>query len=263
MTLLRRNGLACLLAFVAIFSSSRAHGAMFMKFSGMTGGSVDPSHVGWSDISNLSLRMSHPANSAVTLLDEARFAMPIDRSYPALFTALNSVDMFPSLIFEQVNAGVLALKHDFRDVTVNSLVTSFDSAGSANLVGSFTAERLTITFYIPGGGTTTSSYDFNSSGGGSVVIPAPAAQGDYNGDGLTTGHDLLAWQRTLGRSDLPLAGADGDGSGTIDAADIAVWKQNFASASSTLSPVPEPETLAMIVVSISMPALIRVPRRAR
>lgn len=54
--------------------------------------------------------------------------------------------------------------------------------------------------------------------------------GDYNVDGLATGADFLAWQRSLGAPVPPRSGADGDGSGVIDAGDLTVWTRSFGHA---------------------------------
>jgi hypothetical protein len=49
--------------------------------------------------------------------------------------------------------------------------------------------------------------------------------GDYDYDGDADGADFLKWQRTLGAvNDL---NADGNRSGAVDAADLALWKGNF------------------------------------
>ncbi|RIK86696.1 MAG: hypothetical protein DCC67_02465 [Planctomycetota bacterium] len=57
---------------------------------------------------------------------------------------------------------------------------------------------------------------------------APMLPGDYNVDNIVDGADFLAWQRTLG-ADVATDGdgADGDGSGTVAAGDLAVWRDSF------------------------------------
>jgi hypothetical protein len=54
----------------------------------------------------------------------------------------------------------------------------------------------------------------------------PAA-GDFDGDGDSDGRDFLGWQRAFGSNVPGGTGADGSGNGTIDAADLNVWKANF------------------------------------
>jgi hypothetical protein len=51
-----------------------------------------------------------------------------------------------------------------------------------------------------------------------------AVPGDYNGDGAVNGRDFLVWQRHYGTN---FADADGDSSGTVDAADQAIWAGSY------------------------------------
>jgi hypothetical protein len=53
---------------------------------------------------------------------------------------------------------------------------------------------------------------------------------DYDLERDVDGADFLAWQRALGATaEPPGAGADGDGSGTINAGDLTVWEDRFTS----------------------------------
>jgi hypothetical protein len=61
------------------------------------------------------------------------------------------------------------------------------------------------------------------------------------------------WQKTLG-SQSELA-ADGDDNGTVDAGDLAVWRENFgavasAAAAGSVVPVPEPSS-AFVLVAVA------------
>ena len=75
--------------------------------------------------------------------------------------------------------------------------------------------------------------------------------GDYNADGVADGADFLLWQRTLGTAATPAgSGADGNGNGNVDADDLAVWRDHFGeTAPSPIAAVPEPSTLALLVLS--------------
>lgn len=53
----------------------------------------------------------------------------------------------------------------------------------------------------------------------------PPLGGDYNRDSFVDGADFLLWQRTLGSTTA--LDADGDGSFSIDAPDLTVWKGSF------------------------------------
>ena len=55
--------------------------------------------------------------------------------------------------------------------------------------------------------------------------------GDYSGDGIVDGADVLAWQRTLGAAaEPPGSGADGDGSGNVDGDDLLMWQDYFGAS---------------------------------
>jgi hypothetical protein len=76
--------------------------------------------------------------------------------------------------------------------------------------------------------------------------------GDADLDRDVDAADFLAWQRGLG-TDAGWIGGDFNGSGTVDAADLAVWRANFgfgASATPTTASIPEPAaaTLALTVI---------------
>lgn len=51
--------------------------------------------------------------------------------------------------------------------------------------------------------------------------------GDYDADRAVTGRDFLAWQRAAGSNVTQGDGADGNGDGAVDAADLAVWSHSF------------------------------------
>ncbi|MCC6492327.1 MAG: proprotein convertase P-domain-containing protein [Pirellulales bacterium] len=58
---------------------------------------------------------------------------------------------------------------------------------------------------------------------------SPKLPGDFSRDDLVDGADFLLWQRTLGSSvAIDGDGADGDGSGAVASADLAVWKDHFS-----------------------------------
>ncbi|MEO2048854.1 MAG: hypothetical protein ABGX16_20040 [Pirellulales bacterium] len=68
--------------------------------------------------------------------------------------------------------------------------------------------------------------------------------GDYNGNGVLDGADMLAWQR--GESPDPLS-----------AADLTLWEANYGSvapleATSTAVPEPASELLVLVTVSICL-----------
>lgn len=93
-----------------------------------------------------------------------------------------------------------------------------------------------------------SSGAFNS--GKIYSIKSLIAPGDYERDGDVDGADFLRWQRQAGTATAPYAGADGDGNGFVDGADLEIWKAAFTAAAgaSTGSAIPEPAAGLMAAV---------------
>jgi hypothetical protein len=82
----------------------------------------------------------------------------------------------------------------------------------------------------------------------------PFTPGDFNGDGLADGRDLLYWQRTVG-SQLDNS-ADANGDGVVDATDLAMWRQNFGRTFTLAASANVPEPAAMFVaLVVSLPWL--------
>ncbi|MCA9235832.1 MAG: hypothetical protein KDA44_10195 [Planctomycetales bacterium] len=61
----------------------------------------------------------------------------------------------------------------------------------------------------------------------SELTYVPALAGDYDLNGSVGGADFLAWQRQFGQPTAVYQQADGDGSGRVDAPDLAVWSEHF------------------------------------
>ena len=75
------------------------------------------------------------------------------------------------------------------------------------------------------------------------------SDGDFDNDGDVDGADFLQWQTQLGSTVTPYSGADGDGNGSVNADDLALWKGEFSGATIaaqvSTAAVPEPGSLLM------------------
>ncbi|MCI0332701.1 MAG: hypothetical protein L0228_05720, partial [Planctomycetes bacterium] len=60
-----------------------------------------------------------------------------------------------------------------------------------------------------------------------VQSSAPELPGDYNIDHIVNAADYVLWRKTMGSNVETYAGADGNGSGTVDPVDYTVWTENF------------------------------------
>jgi hypothetical protein len=73
---------------------------------------------------------------------------------------------------------------------------------------------------------------------GALYVMFLTPPGDYDLDSDVDGNDFLRWQRSLGSiATPPGSGADGDGNGVIDAGDLVVWKEAYATPSATVAAV--------------------------
>jgi hypothetical protein len=98
----------------------------------------------------------------------------------------------------------------------------------------------------------------------------PAPNGDYNDDGKVDAADYIVWRKNEGTTNL-LPNDNGLG-GTIGTAHYELWRSNFgnpaASGSGIVlynysSAVPEPNTLALALLSAAAGGLISLPTRRR
>jgi mannan endo-1,4-beta-mannosidase len=91
-------------------------------------------------------------------------------------------------------------------------------------------------------------------------ILAPST-GDFDGDGVVDGGDLLAWQQQRGQTGDH--DADGNGDGVVDAEDLALWRAQYGqrAAAAPGAAVPEPATAAFALLAGL--ALMVAPARRR
>jgi GH25 family lysozyme M1 (1,4-beta-N-acetylmuramidase) len=81
---------------------------------------------------------------------------------------------------------------------------------------------------------------------------APTA--DFDRDGVVDGDDFLEWQRNVGRtgSAATFVRGNADGDADVDAADLAIWQNQYAAAaSSNAASIPEPTGLAGAAVALA------------
>jgi len=92
-----------------------------------------------------------------------------------------------------------------------------------------------------------------------TIPPLTTRQGDVDEDGDVDGADFLLWQRQLGATGTPFDGADSDGNGVVDAADLGHWRMNFGwpvsansgAVDSAQSPAPEPTSILLSALCVA------------
>jgi len=83
------------------------------------------------------------------------------------------------------------------------------------------------------------------------IAPLELPDGDYNFDGTVDDADLAIWKNDFGSSTK--AEADGNGNGVVDGADFLVWQRNVgatAAQTSNLNVVPEPGSIWLLCLGI-------------
>jgi autotransporter-associated beta strand protein len=94
----------------------------------------------------------------------------------------------------------------------------------------------------------TINYNYNGLKQIALVPGITVHPGDFNSDGDVDGADFVTWQSHFPMSTgALLTDGDGDGDGDVDGADFIIWQTNFPfGPGSGASPVPEPQTLALL-----------------
>lgn len=93
-------------------------------------------------------------------------------------------------------------------------------------------------------------------------VDEPMTSADFDEDADVDGSDLLRWQRGLGITTGALLGqGDADGSGSVDVADLGVWRSQFGpGVTSAVAAIPEPTLSALLPAA--MGATIRLRNRS-
>jgi hypothetical protein len=84
--------------------------------------------------------------------------------------------------------------------------------------------------------------------------------GDYNGSGTVEAADYATWRETFDTSAAAWQGADGNGNGRVDAADYVIWRRYFTSSSALLlsASVPEPSAFIYAMLGFGPFGLMRL-----
>jgi hypothetical protein len=125
---------------------------------------------------------------------------------------------------------------------------NFSAQIAPTAIGSFAA-NYTLRFSDEDIAGAENNKDLTLSLTGTVVLA-----GDFNRDGNVDSADYIVWKKFNGTSTANFAGADADGNGLVDGADLDWWQQNFglvaAPGGGGSSGVPEPAGAAMLVTAM-------------
>ncbi len=129
------------------------------------------------------------------------------------------------------------------EVNLTSLLSLAASGGSANLGLGFAAggtQDLSFLYAAPGETSLSPGFvRFVTGGGGGH----PA---DFNGDGTVNAADLTVWRSAFGTN----ANGDADNDGDSDGNDFLIWQRSLGAtgASGSVAAVPEPSSLALAIL---------------
>jgi hypothetical protein len=97
------------------------------------------------------------------------------------------------------------------------------------------------------------------------VIADIVEDADFDGDGDVDGRDFLIWQRGFGLTEQENNSlGDANGDGDVNEGDLAIWQTQYAEPgelNATQTAVPEPGTLVIVGVMVSMCIYRRIPVR--
>jgi endonuclease I len=126
---------------------------------------------------------------------------------------------------------------------------------NSTAVGSFAASY-TLRFSDENIAGAHNNLDLTLSLTGAVVLA-----GDFNRDNTVDAADYLVWRKTDGTSTPNFSGADADGSGFVDLADLAWWELNFGQTANSFGGSQQvPEASAWLLVAFCVATLPRSRR---
>jgi hypothetical protein len=91
---------------------------------------------------------------------------------------------------------------------------------------------------------------FTDGSSGALVSSRVARRGDFNRDGTVDAADLAAWRNEFGGTTANPA-ADDDDDGDVDGADFLAWQRGFATPSSPARVIPEPSCGALAALAVA------------
>jgi hypothetical protein len=120
----------------------------------------------------------------------------------------------------------------------------------------------TIDIAVGAGGN---GYAYDLTGISGWIAGASGPNGDYNGDGNFTAADLAVWKAQFATPSVPAEpNADGDDDGAVNGTDFLIWQRtlNVPGVQATASAVPEPGCIAIVATTLAPLAAMRRRRRS-
>jgi hypothetical protein len=93
-------------------------------------------------------------------------------------------------------------------------------------------------------------------------LAVPTEDADFDNDNDVDGADFITWQQGLGGAGSSNMTGDANGSGAVDAADLGIWKTEFATPQSVGAAASVPEPAAAALAALAIAAFARQRRTA-
>ena len=167
---------------------------------------------------------------------------PTNQLLTGTWNSLDDQNVHPNVVEAAPTAGVLS-----ELVTAGTIeLSGFETYSLGTIHPVAGTQNLTFEFLMENAGD---SQDGQVSYGPLDVI-APPSDADFDNDSDVDGGDFLIWQRNLGVGNSNATG-DADSSGTVTAADLAIWKSKFGGPPATpaAGAVPEPSSMLLAVLA--------------
>ena len=120
-----------------------------------------------------------------------------------------------------------------------------------------------IGVYTQAAGPVGNSTDFATTTFANFDLDGPPVvdDADFNDDDTVDGDDFLIWQRGLGVPNATFGQGDANHNQIVDAADLAIWKNQFGMGGMLVSAVPEPRSLALLLMGVAVLSRLRLVLR--
>ncbi|MEM9354833.1 MAG: sialate O-acetylesterase [Pseudomonadota bacterium] len=213
-------------------------------------------HQGWNDGSSVALHSEYEDNM-VDLIADVRTQYG---SNTPVMIANSGMQNYPSLEISRPN--VLSAQNNIGTPALHpAFVGNVAVVNTVPLWRPPTISPKDEVFHWHQNGIT--MYEIGAGMGQAYLSLIADSSADFDGNGLVTGRDFLAWQQNYGlTTGARREQGDADSNGKVDDADLAIWISQYGGAAiqANVQSIPEPPSL--VVLSLSGVCLLGLPRIA-
>jgi hypothetical protein len=231
---------------------------------------TDTTHFFTTPINTTTLYYTNYTGASGTLVASGSLPAGSTAETELAYTVLNGTPLLATQSSGDSHISVYNVADPSLPVLLASAAGITPLPGNGNNTGQIAWGAATIN---PDGSATQNLYGMRTNGGiraFSFTLPAPSVSGDYNGNNVVDAADYVIWKKHDGlMGGATTAQGDGTGDGNVTSDDYEYWRTRFGNTSGGsgtgglgASPVPEPNSIAMLITSLLMSASC-VARRTR